>query len=88
LEKEEVEGGTSEVIEENEKVENEVEETKVESSEEKQEEESGVVQGKRESSQVSNDKIEETASRLIEERKNKVRALAGAFQTVIDHQKK
>jgi hypothetical protein len=35
---------------------------KVESTKEKQEEENGVVQGKRESSQVSNDKIEETAS--------------------------
>ena len=35
---------------------------KVESTKEKQEEENGVVQGKRESSQVSNDKIEEIAS--------------------------
>ena len=35
--------------------------------------------------QVSNDEIEKTV-KLLEERKNKVRALAGAFQTVIDHQ--
>ncbi|TKY45783.1 calmodulin binding [Spatholobus suberectus] len=35
---------------------------------------------------LSNDVIEETASKLLEARKNKVRALAGAFQTVIDHQ--
>ncbi|KAK7320743.1 hypothetical protein VNO77_30501 [Canavalia gladiata] len=37
-------------------------------------------------SQVSNDMIEETTSKLLEERKNKVLALAGAFQTVIDCQ--
>jgi hypothetical protein len=55
---------------------------------EKREEESGVVQGKRESFQVFNDKIEESASRLIEERKNKLRVLVGAFETVIDHQKR
>ncbi|KAG5098347.1 hypothetical protein JHK82_048201 [Glycine max] len=35
--------------------------------------------------QVSNDEIEKTV-KLLEERKNKVRALAGAFQIVIDHQ--
>ncbi|XP_057434615.1 uncharacterized protein LOC130727483 [Lotus japonicus] len=45
------------------------------------------VHGKKES-QVSNDVIEETASKLLEARKNKVRALAGAFQTVIDYQTK
>ncbi|KAI9106593.1 hypothetical protein K1719_022121 [Acacia pycnantha] len=43
------------------------------------------VHGKKETTQVSNDVIEETASKL-EKRTNKVRALAGAFQTVIDHQ--
>ncbi|KAF5456582.1 hypothetical protein F2P56_026049 [Juglans regia] len=35
-------------------------------------------------SQAYNDVIEETASKLLEERKNKVRALVGAFETVID----
>lgn len=35
---------------------------------------------------LSNDMIEETRSKLLETRKNKVMALAGAFQTVIDHQ--
>ncbi|XP_027332813.1 microtubule-associated protein RP/EB family member 1-like [Abrus precatorius] len=43
-------------------------------------------QGSKKESQVSNDVIEETASKLLEARKNKVRALAGAFQTVIDYQ--
>ncbi|KAK7351437.1 hypothetical protein VNO77_10905 [Canavalia gladiata] len=49
-----------------------------------------AVQGnKKESpSHVSNDVIEETASKLLEARKNKVRALAGAFQSVIDYQTK
>ncbi|KAK7293671.1 hypothetical protein RJT34_16543 [Clitoria ternatea] len=42
-------------------------------------------QGKKKKSQVSNDVIEETANKLLA-RKNKVRALAGAFQSVIDHQ--
>ncbi|XP_023002881.1 uncharacterized protein LOC111496617 [Cucurbita maxima] len=37
-------------------------------------------------SAVYNDVIEETASKLLEKRKNKVRALAGAFQTVIDYE--
>ncbi|XVE71348.1 hypothetical protein DITRI_Ditri10aG0143800 [Diplodiscus trichospermus] len=40
--------------------------------------------GKKESPTPYNDVIEETASRLREERKNKVRALVGAFETVID----
>ncbi|XP_033511917.1 suppressor protein SRP40 isoform X1 [Nicotiana tomentosiformis] len=44
-----------------------------------------VVQGKKESV-VSNDVIEETASKLREQRKNRVRALAGAFETVISLQ--
>ncbi|KAH6774302.1 Plant calmodulin-binding protein-like protein [Perilla frutescens var. hirtella] len=39
-------------------------------------------------SPVSNDVIEETASKLRELRKNKVRALAGAFETVISLQEK
>ena len=39
-------------------------------------------------SPVSNDVIEETASKLREQRKNKVRALAGAFETVISLQEK
>ncbi|KAK4435681.1 hypothetical protein Salat_0731600 [Sesamum alatum] len=41
-------------------------------------------QGK--NSPVSNDVIEETASKLREQRKNKVKALAGAFETVISLQ--
>ena len=42
-----------------------------------------VGQGKKES-QAYNDVIEETASKLLEKRKNKVKALVGAFETVID----
>ncbi|XP_073055453.1 uncharacterized protein [Primulina eburnea] len=58
--------------------------------EEKQETESVAVkkqvpQGKKDSA-VSNDVIEETASKLREQRKNKVKALAGAFETVISLQ--
>lgn len=45
-----------------------------------------VVQGKNMESVVSNNVIEETASKLREQRKNKVRALAGAFETVISLQ--
>ncbi|XP_070009397.1 uncharacterized protein [Nicotiana sylvestris] len=45
-----------------------------------------VVQGKNKESVVSNNVIEETASKLREQRKNKVRALAGAFETVISLQ--
>ncbi|XP_059275282.1 uncharacterized protein LOC132029900 [Lycium ferocissimum] len=45
-----------------------------------------VVQGKNNESVVSNNVIEETASKLREQRKNKVRALAGAFETVISLQ--
>ncbi|XVE97260.1 hypothetical protein REPUB_Repub03eG0004800 [Reevesia pubescens] len=40
--------------------------------------------GRKESATPYNDVIEETTSRLLEERKNKVRALVGAFETVID----
>ncbi|XP_022730507.1 LOW QUALITY PROTEIN: microtubule-associated protein RP/EB family member 1 [Durio zibethinus] len=40
--------------------------------------------GRKESATPYNDVIEETASKLLEERKNKVRALVGAFETVID----
>lgn len=39
-------------------------------------------------SPVSNDVIEETANKLREQRRNKVRALAGAFETVISLQEK
>ena len=42
-------------------------------------------QGKKES-QAYNDVIEETASKLLEKRKNKVKALVGAFETVIDYE--
>lgn len=45
-----------------------------------------VVQGKKDAAVVSNDVIEETASKLREQRKNKVKALAGAFETVISLQ--
>ncbi|KAK9097843.1 hypothetical protein Syun_024888 [Stephania yunnanensis] len=40
------------------------------------------VQGKKEA-QAYNDVIEETASKLVEKRKSKVKALVGAFETVI-----
>lgn len=42
-----------------------------------------VGPGKRDS-QANNDVIEETASKLLQKRKNKVKALVGAFETVID----
>ncbi|XP_052209433.1 RNA polymerase II degradation factor 1 [Diospyros lotus] len=46
-----------------------------------------VVQGgKKENQQAYNDVIEETASKLLEKRKNKVKALVGAFETVISLQ--
>ncbi|MCD7469803.1 hypothetical protein HAX54_009052 [Datura stramonium] len=45
-----------------------------------------VVQGKNKESVVSNNVIEETASKLREQRRNKVKALAGAFETVISLQ--
>ncbi|CAL0305679.1 unnamed protein product [Lupinus luteus] len=92
-EKEGFEGGISEEVNENkegeddeENVEREVKEelkTEEDSTQHKQQ----VQHGKKET-QVSNDVIEETASMLMEARKNKVRALAGAFQTVIDDQTK
>ncbi|WCJ30514.1 Plant calmodulin-binding protein-related [Euphorbia peplus] len=43
-------------------------------------------QGKRESPAAYNDVIEETKNRLLEKRKNKVKALVGAFETVIDYE--
>ncbi|XP_058724780.1 uncharacterized protein LOC131596206 [Vicia villosa] len=78
-EKETVEGGVSEEVKEVEV------EAKAEVAKPKQQV-AGGGNGKKES-QVSNDMIEETASKLLG-RKNKVLALAGAFQTVIDHQAK
>ncbi|GKV03046.1 hypothetical protein SLEP1_g15412 [Rubroshorea leprosula] len=45
-----------------------------------------AVQGKKESPAAYNAVIEETASKLLEKRKNKVKALVGAFQTVIDYE--
>ncbi|XP_073131925.1 uncharacterized protein [Henckelia pumila] len=45
-----------------------------------------VVAKAKKESVVSNDVIEETASKLREQRKNKVKALAGAFETVISLQ--
>lgn len=47
-----------------------------------------VLQGKKDLAPLSNDVIEETASKLREQRKNKVKALAGAFETVISLQDK
>ena len=73
-EKEPTEGGISEPVEE----------AKAEPTQQKQQ---LAVRGKgKRESQVSNDMIEETASKLMEAMKNKVRALAGAFQIVIDNQ--
>ncbi|KAL9675909.1 hypothetical protein QQ045_004117 [Rhodiola kirilowii] len=58
------------------------------SSDDKPEAESVVVVHKRQvgSKKEYNDVIEETASKLVEKRANKVRALAGAFETVISLQ--
>ena len=73
---------------EDEQVESEVKEEKVESPKPKQVEEGGWMQEKKEvQSPVSNDVIEENAGKQLEARRNKVRALAGAFQNVIDHRK-
>ncbi|XP_077211454.1 plant calmodulin-binding protein-like protein [Tasmannia lanceolata] len=44
------------------------------------------VQGKKEEQGLFNDVIEETASKLVETRKSKVKALVGAFETVISLQ--
>lgn len=44
-----------------------------------------IIQGKNDFT-VSNDVIEETANKLREQKKNKVKALAGAFETVISLQ--
>ncbi|KAF5748082.1 endochitinase A-like [Tripterygium wilfordii] len=46
----------------------------------------GSNHGRKESSPAYNDVIEETASKLLEKRKNKVKALVGAFETVIDYE--
>ncbi|KAE9609186.1 hypothetical protein Lal_00020098 [Lupinus albus] len=81
-EKEGVEGGINEEVNVNKEGEDEEEEVNAEESTESKQQ---MQHGKKEA-QVSNDVIEETASKLLEARKNKVRALAGAFQTVIDHQ--
>ncbi|KZV51509.1 dentin sialophosphoprotein-like [Dorcoceras hygrometricum] len=83
LDEKEVEASGNETTESKEM---EVQEIRVE---EKQEEDVAVKQqvpqGKKDSA-VSNDVIEETASKLREQRKNKVKALAGAFETVISLQ--
>ncbi|KAL2240370.1 UNVERIFIED_CONTAM: hypothetical protein Sindi_0678200 [Sesamum indicum] len=44
------------------------------------------VQGKRDAQGLLNNVIEETASKLVESRKSKVKALVGAFETVISLQ--
>ncbi|OIV97774.1 hypothetical protein TanjilG_12531 [Lupinus angustifolius] len=94
-EKEGFEGGISEEVnnkkegedDEEENVEREVKE-QVKTEEESTTQPKQQVQHEKKETQVSNDVIEETASMLMEARKNKVRALAGAFQTVIDDQTK
>lgn len=45
-----------------------------------------VVRGKKDDQKLFNNVIEETASKLVETRKSKVRALVGAFETVISLQ--
>ncbi|KAL2346843.1 hypothetical protein Fmac_000843 [Flemingia macrophylla] len=86
-EDEQVEKGEGD--EKDEQVENEVKEEKGEPTKVEQVKASEEVEEEKESpSQISNVVIEETAGRLLEERRNRVRALAGAFQTVIDHQTK
>ncbi|KAK4277082.1 hypothetical protein QN277_015134 [Acacia crassicarpa] len=89
--KEVVEGETDEGVKlkkgENDDHNVEKREAKEENAELKPKQQGAGVHGKKETTQVSNDVIEETASKL-EKRTNKVRALAGAFQTVIDHQSK
>ncbi|XP_022866922.1 uncharacterized protein LOC111386690 [Olea europaea var. sylvestris] len=60
-----------------------VEEVKLETDNEELKQEDNE---KKRDSLVSNDVIEETASLLREQRKNKVKALAGAFETVISLQ--
>ncbi|TQD86756.1 hypothetical protein C1H46_027629 [Malus baccata] len=44
--------------------------------------------GKKDSAPAYNDVIEETTNKLMEKRKNKVKALVGAFETVIDYESK
>ena len=46
------------------------------------------VQGKKDAQGLFNNVIEETASKLVEARKSKVKALVGAFETVISLQEK
>lgn len=46
----------------------------------------GQVNSKKESPAAYNDVIEETKNKLLEKRKNKVKALVGAFETVIDYE--
>ncbi|XP_022751821.1 claspin-like [Durio zibethinus] len=65
-------------------IEEEVEESKPEAENVVAKSEVQAENRKKESPTPYNDVIEETASKLLEERKNKVRALVGAFETVID----
>lgn len=67
------------------KEEEDVEEGKAEAAEA---EGSVKRQGKKDNAPAYNDVIEETASKLLEKRKNKVKALVGAFETVIDYESK
>ncbi|KAE9460285.1 hypothetical protein C3L33_07812, partial [Rhododendron williamsianum] len=84
LDKEEVGEGSQMECKEREKVADTVTETKtqMENTAGKQQQQR---QGKKET-QAYNDVIEETASKLREKRKNKVKALVGAFETVISLQ--
>lgn len=86
LDKEEevVEGSQTE-CKETEKVEDTVTETKTQMENTAGKQQQQQRQGKKET-QAYNDVIEETASKLREKRKNKVKALVGAFETVISLQ--
>ncbi|KAL6547634.1 hypothetical protein OROHE_009339 [Orobanche hederae] len=88
IEKEEVLGERDEVASESEAIIKPME-TKRQVVVEEQKQESGNVapkQGGKKDSVVYNDVIEETANKLREQTKNRVRALAGAFETVISLQ--
>ncbi|GAB4854545.1 hypothetical protein Ancab_023126 [Ancistrocladus abbreviatus] len=90
-EKKEEESGLEVIKQGGEEMENAVEEPEPEAQnvtavdEQQQQQQQSASAGKKEA-QAYNDVIEETASKLMENRKNKVRALAGAFETVISLQ--
>lgn len=82
---EEVGEGSQTECKEREKVEDTVTETKTQMENTAGKQQQQQRQGKKET-QAYNDVIEETASKLREKRKNKVKALVGAFETVISLQ--